>query len=79
MVEELDFELLAIDFYNDIVVTVGENSIVLGNLSSTSNWNYFYSPDGSTIPHYYLDVSFVMQDTFIAVGKDGVISKFKLP
>jgi photosystem II stability/assembly factor-like uncharacterized protein len=79
VVEEFDFELLAVDFYNNIGVTVGENSIILGDLSSTSNWHYFYAPDGSTIPHYYLDVSFVTQDTFIAVGKDGVISKFKLP
>lgn len=78
-VEQYDFVLHSIDFFENVGVVVGENSIILGDLSEDTDWHYFYAPDASTIPHHYLDVSFVNSNTFIAVGKDGIISKFKLP
>lgn len=77
--ESFDFKLEAVDVRRDFGVIVGENSVLMSNVALSKTWAYYYAPDGSTFPYHFLDVVVVDDFQFIAVGRNGVISKFDRP
>lgn len=73
-----EFNLYAIDYYNEKGIIVGENTVLMPfDDNGRISWERMHASDATTIPYTYKDVSFADENYFYAVGERGVITKFQ--
>ncbi len=82
LINKYEYDVNAIAYRNSHVVAVGVKSVLmpyppLG--SGLYSWTYYLSPEATTLPYTYNDVTFSDDNNFFAVGNGGVITKFKYP
>ena len=82
LINEYDYNLTAIATRGSHAVAVGVNSILMPYPefgSGLYSWTFYLSPEGTTIQATYNDVTFIDDNSYIAVGNGGIITKFKYP
>ncbi|MNZ61937.1 hypothetical protein D3C78_800420 [compost metagenome] len=80
---EFNFQINSIKYFKGKVAAVGEHSVLTPSSvdedSKVVRWHYNFINHGKTISNIYYDLAFTDESHFIAVGKNGVITRYTYP
>lgn len=80
---EFDFQINSIKYFKGKVAAVGEHSVLtpasVDEDSNVVSWHYNFINHGKTISDIYYDLAFTDESHFIAVGKNGVLTRYTYP